>query len=141
MVVAQQEKVSGVFRLCCSCIIFNNPPYKRYCELCEYPFVFTPIYRDDMPERIPLGVLVRQCTHRLASLFKTLLRAFVVALVWLVALPYLTLWTWRFYFWSGESIVFARRLSTNTTLLQDISSTNTTVEAVRQPMLFNHTLK
>ncbi|ORY93848.1 hypothetical protein BCR43DRAFT_551551 [Syncephalastrum racemosum] len=116
---------------------------KKYCELCEYPFVFTPIYRDDMPERIPLGVLIRQCTHRLATLFKTVLRALVVALVWLVALPYLTLWTWRFYFWSGESIVFARRLSNNTTLLQDISSssTNTTVEVGSQHFFFNHTFK
>ncbi|ORX52669.1 hypothetical protein DM01DRAFT_1306354 [Hesseltinella vesiculosa] len=77
---------------------------KKYCELCEYPFVFTPIYQPDMPDRLPVEVVFRQIGRRLASSIKLVLRGLVVAIVWLVILPYSTLWTWRFYFWSGETI-------------------------------------
>ncbi|KAI8148867.1 hypothetical protein BJV82DRAFT_201164 [Fennellomyces sp. T-0311] len=95
---------------------------KKYCELCEYPFTFTPIYRDDMPDRIPLNVLVRQCARRCGALLWTCFRAALVVVVWLVILPFLTLCTWRFYFWSGESIGFAKRLAKNATLLAEDES-------------------
>ncbi|KAI9490702.1 hypothetical protein BDB00DRAFT_836412 [Zychaea mexicana] len=94
---------------------------KKYCELCEYPFTFTPIYRDDMPDRIPIGVLVRQCARRCGALLWACFRAALVVVVWLVILPFLTLCTWRFYFWSGESIGFAKRLAKNATLLAEES--------------------
>ncbi|KAI8366334.1 hypothetical protein EDC96DRAFT_508584 [Choanephora cucurbitarum] len=79
---------------------------KKYCELCEHPFTFSPIYRDDMPEKVPFYVLCSQLVRRLISLMKTCLRGLVVGIVWLVILPNFTLWTWRFYFWSGENIGF-----------------------------------
>ncbi|GAA5799389.1 hypothetical protein HPULCUR_004804 [Helicostylum pulchrum] len=78
---------------------------KKYCELCEYPFTFSPIYRDDMPEKVPLFVLFSQLLRRLASLIKTVVRGLTVVIVWLIILPNFTLWTWRFYFWSGETII------------------------------------
>lgn len=31
-----------------------------------------------------------------------LLRGILVGTVWLVFLPYTTVWMWRFYFWTGE---------------------------------------
>ncbi|KAG0184839.1 hypothetical protein DFQ28_010358, partial [Apophysomyces sp. BC1034] len=77
-----------------------------FCELCEHPFTFTPIYRGDMPERVPARVLLQQCLRRTGSLAQTTLRAIVVMVVWLVLLPFLTLWVWRLLFWSGERLIF-----------------------------------
>ncbi|KAL0090878.1 RING-variant domain-containing protein [Phycomyces blakesleeanus] len=77
---------------------------KDYCELCEYRFTFTPIYKEDMPRRLPLKVLFRQFFYRLGSLIKTLLRGLIVTTVWLIVLPLFTLWTWRLCFWTGERI-------------------------------------
>ncbi|KAI8337874.1 hypothetical protein BC941DRAFT_512879 [Chlamydoabsidia padenii] len=71
---------------------------KKYCELCEHPFLFTPIYRQDMPTHIPLYLLTGQCIARCGTILKTGLRALIVTIVWLVLLPYMTLWSWRVYF-------------------------------------------
>ncbi|KAI8089411.1 uncharacterized protein BX664DRAFT_262675 [Halteromyces radiatus] len=68
-----------------------------------------------MPDRLPLTVFVRQCLKRLVYYLKTLLRAIIVAIVWLVILPYSTLCTWRFYFWSGETIGFFTNTTKNVT--------------------------
>ncbi|KAK4512690.1 uncharacterized protein ATC70_003395 [Mucor velutinosus] len=96
---------------------------KKYCEVCEHPFVFTPIYCDDMPTRLPLHVLLRQSLSRLAKTFITLARSALVIVVWLILLPTLTLWTWRFYFWSGENIGFSTAaLTQNTTVNQTVSN-------------------
>lgn len=62
-----------------------------------------------MPEKVPFYLLVSQLIRRLASGLKTLARGLLVVIVWLILLPNFTLWTWRFYFWSGESIVFRKQ--------------------------------
>ncbi|KAI8393645.1 uncharacterized protein BYT42DRAFT_609419 [Radiomyces spectabilis] len=98
---------------------------KKYCELCEHPFTFTPIYREDMPERVPLNVLLKQCIRRAGFLLKITLRAILVIMIWLVMLPYFTLWTWRFYFWSGENIGFPQ--AKDQTLMQQSSSSSSLV--------------
>jgi E3 ubiquitin-protein ligase DOA10 len=59
-----------------------------------------------MPEKVPFYVLCSQLIHRLVNMTKTLLRGLTVVIVWLIVLPNFTLWTWRFYFWSGENIIF-----------------------------------
>lgn len=69
-----------------------------------------------MPERVPMLVFCSQLIHRSMSFLKTLLRALTVVFVWLVILPSFTLWTWRFYFWSGEHIGFNTISTHNTTL-------------------------
>ncbi|RCH82636.1 hypothetical protein CU098_002497, partial [Rhizopus stolonifer] len=79
---------------------------KKYCELCEHYFVFTPIYRQDMPDQLPLNVFIRQSLQALYRGFIVCLRSIIVVFVWLVLLPTFTTWTWRFYFWSGENIGF-----------------------------------
>lgn len=90
-----------------SCLIeWLSHSRKKYCELCEHPFKFTPIYRDDMPESVPILVFFSQLIRRLASFLKNLFRGLTVIFVWLIILPNFTLWTWRFYFWSGEHIGF-----------------------------------
>ncbi|GAN02097.1 conserved hypothetical protein [Mucor ambiguus] len=96
---------------------------KKYCEVCEYPFVFTPIYRDDMPTILPFHVLLQQSLSRLAKSFITLIRSVLVIIVWLILLPTLTLWTWRFYFWSGENMGFSTAaLTQNSTANQTVSN-------------------
>ncbi|ORZ20236.1 hypothetical protein BCR42DRAFT_204204 [Absidia repens] len=82
---------------------FLTAKKSKHCELCEHPFVFTPIYRQDMPAKIPAYILIKQCFYRCGTIMETGFRAIVVAIVWLVLLPYMTLWSWRFYFWSSES--------------------------------------
>ncbi|KAF1798687.1 hypothetical protein FB192DRAFT_1310118 [Mucor lusitanicus] len=96
---------------------------KKYCELCEHPYTFSPIYRDDMPEKVPFFVLVTQLIYRIASLLKSAFRGLTVLIVWLIILPNFTLWTWRFYFWSGENIGF------NTHHVMDAANTTTTMAA------------
>lgn len=67
-----------------------------------------------MPSRIPIRVLLKQCLLRLGRGLIIATRFVSVLTVWLVFLPTLTLWTWRFYFWSGENIGFtSRSLSSN----------------------------
>jgi hypothetical protein len=58
-----------------------------------------------MPERIPMQLFVTQFFRRSFFVLLTILRAILVGIVWLVAVPYAALWTWRFYFWSGENIL------------------------------------
>jgi hypothetical protein len=51
-----------------------------------------------MPNHIPFYLLAGQCFARCETILKTGLRALIVTVVWLVLLPYMTLWTWRLYF-------------------------------------------
>lgn len=69
-----------------------------------------------MPERVPLYVLFTQLLYRFFSLLKTGLRGLTVVIVWLIVLPNFTLWTWRFYFWSGENIGFYTTANTTTVI-------------------------
>ncbi|KAI9275859.1 hypothetical protein BDA99DRAFT_496639 [Phascolomyces articulosus] len=107
-----------------------------------------------MPDRIPISVLVRQCARRCGALLWTCFRAALVVVVWLVILPFLTLCTWRFYFWSGESIRFAKRLAKNATLLattpseEDLLSSTTTLNetlssttSTTSSILFGYSIK
>lgn len=78
-----------------------------------------------MPEKVPLYVLCSQLLRRLATLIKTLFRGFTVVIVWLIILPNFTLWTWRFYFWSGETIIGFNQTNQNST-----TATTTTTESL-----------
>ncbi|CAO3592954.1 unnamed protein product [Absidia cylindrospora] len=71
---------------------------KDYCELCEHSFVFTPIYRQDMPAHIPIYLLVGQCILHCGTFLKIGLRGVAVGVVWLMLLPYMILWSWRLCF-------------------------------------------
>lgn len=56
-----------------------------------------------MPNHIPLYLLAGQCLVRCETILKIGLRALIVTIVWLVLLPYMTLWTWRLYFRTNEN--------------------------------------
>jgi hypothetical protein len=69
-----------------------------------------------MPDRLPFRVLIQQMAHRTASTVVMLVRLILVIIVWIILLPTLTLWTWRFYFWSGENIGFSSSTDRNNTV-------------------------
>ncbi|CAO3628960.1 unnamed protein product [Mucor hiemalis] len=87
-----------------------------------------------MPEKVPFYVLCSQLLHRLVAAIKTLFRGLTVVIVWLIILPNFTLWTWRFYFWSGENIIFNKNTTelpfNNATIISaddNITNTNESV--------------
>ncbi|KAI8909938.1 hypothetical protein DFJ77DRAFT_471383 [Powellomyces hirtus] len=71
---------------------------KKQCEICNYPFSFTSIYSEHAPERISVTFFLTIVSRRLLSLAKFYLRTFLAAFVWLVGVPYLTVWIWRLHF-------------------------------------------
>ncbi|KAI8822200.1 uncharacterized protein EV422DRAFT_566636 [Fimicolochytrium jonesii] len=71
---------------------------KRQCEICNYPFSFTPIYSDQAPERISVLFFISVLGRRLLSMSRFYTRVVVAALVWLIWVPYLTVWIWRMHF-------------------------------------------
>ncbi|KAF2860387.1 hypothetical protein K470DRAFT_257986 [Piedraia hortae CBS 480.64] len=76
---------------------------KKYCELCKTPFRFTKLYDAQMPESLPWGVFVKQaCVHGLRALANAG-RATLVGIVWLVTLPWLVRWAWRWMFWFADA--------------------------------------
>ena len=80
-----------------------------------------------MPEKVPFYVLVSQLIYRIVSLLKSTFRGLTVLIVWLIILPNFTLWTWRFYFWSGENIGFNTQILDST-----FTSTNGTINEQQQ---------
>ncbi|KAI1300377.1 hypothetical protein EDD11_006221 [Mortierella claussenii] len=90
----------------CSLLEWLEHSNKRYCELCKHSFAFTPIYSPEMPETIPRGMLIGRALERLGKLTCLILRGILVTTIWLVILPYFTIWIWRLYFWIGETFAF-----------------------------------
>ncbi|KAJ9068248.1 hypothetical protein DSO57_1030542 [Entomophthora muscae] len=68
---------------------------KNYCELCKHPFSFTPIYANDMPENLPIHVLIYRGAISIFRGLTFLSRCCLTGLFWLVVLPYLVLGTFR----------------------------------------------
>lgn len=62
-----------------------------------------PVYSKDMPERLPILLVMHQFSRQIVSAILFGLRAALVATVWLAALPWSTIWTWRMYFALGNS--------------------------------------
>ncbi|KAJ2850475.1 hypothetical protein IWW36_001855 [Coemansia brasiliensis] len=80
---------------------------KKYCELCEYEYAFSPLYDPNMPESIPKMIVLRQMVVNVAAMMLTVVRLLVVIGMWLFVLPYFVYWTTRFYFWSGQTAFFS----------------------------------
>lgn len=73
--------------------------HKKHCELCKTPFRFTKLYDANMPQTLPWTVFAqRACLHAAQSVLRVA-RAIVVSLVWLVFLPLVVRWAWRWMFW------------------------------------------
>ncbi|KAF9116092.1 hypothetical protein BGX27_004889 [Mortierella sp. AM989] len=59
-----------------------------------------------MPAKIPGRILIREGSVAIGTVVKLILRAILVVMIWLVILPYFTIWIWRFYFWVGDWFAF-----------------------------------
>lgn len=90
-----------------------------------------------MPDVIPKSVLIRRAVDKLAKGIRFILRGLLVATIWLVLVPYFTVWVWRMYFWIGEKFAYningleAPLWNTTypiTTPPANITTTNTTLE-------------
>ncbi len=64
---------------------------------------YATVYSKDMPERLPFFLILRQFSQQVVSSILFGIRAALVATVWLAALPWATIWTWRMYFALGNS--------------------------------------
>ncbi|KAI0358245.1 hypothetical protein OH77DRAFT_1475139 [Trametes cingulata] len=79
---------------------------KKTCDVCKYPYSFTKVYSKDMPERLPFFLILRQFSRQLLSAVLFGLRTVLVASIWLAALPWVTIWTWRMYFAMGNHLAW-----------------------------------
>ncbi|KZT09822.1 uncharacterized protein LAESUDRAFT_694262 [Laetiporus sulphureus 93-53] len=76
---------------------------KKTCDICKHPYAFTKVYAPDMPERLPIVLLLRQLSRQAAAAVLFFLRAMLVGFVWLAVLPLATIWIWRMFFAMGDS--------------------------------------
>ncbi|KAH9840035.1 uncharacterized protein C8Q71DRAFT_474546 [Rhodofomes roseus] len=76
---------------------------KKTCDICKFPYAFTKVYAPDMPDRLPVLLLLRQLSRQAFTTVVFCIRAAIVATVWLALLPWATIWTWRMYFAMGDS--------------------------------------
>ncbi|KAF9935167.1 hypothetical protein BGZ65_003465 [Modicella reniformis] len=66
----------------------------------------TLVYAPEMPAVIPMRVLFSRAFDKLVKVTRFILRGIFVAFIWLVMLPYFTIWIWRLYFWIGETFAY-----------------------------------
>lgn len=77
--------------------------HKKHCELCKTPFRFTKLYDANMPTTLPWNVFVqRACVHVAVTMLRAC-RALLVSAVWLLFLPYIIRWAWRWMFWLADA--------------------------------------
>ncbi|KAH8110989.1 hypothetical protein DFH11DRAFT_1616415 [Phellopilus nigrolimitatus] len=79
---------------------------KKTCDVCKYQYSFTKVYSPNMPKQIPFILFLRKFAQQIFWGFVMGLRGLMVATIWLAFLPYVTVWTWRFYFIMGENIAW-----------------------------------
>lgn len=57
-----------------------------------------------MPEVIPPSLILQQFNKKFLSGLLFVLRVILVGVIWIVLLPYFTVWIWRLYFFLGDNI-------------------------------------
>lgn len=82
-----------------------------------------------MPERVPFSILFTKFFQQSLVLLKQFVRALLVIFVWLMVVPNVTLFSWRFYFWSGENIGIRANAANTTT---------TPIEETTQPLVLSY---
>lgn len=104
--------------------------HKKHCELCKTPFRFTKLYDANMPKTLPWTVFVKRACIHVVTLLVRACRATLVGFVWLIMLPWLIRWGWRwmFYFadagWAREP--FLRDVQAQQAALQSTEESNAT---------------
>ena len=78
---------------------------KKYCELCNYSFVFHKRYTHSMPDgTLPVWLYTRYLLWRGVQLAGYLLRLAFVLFAWLLLVPYTTYRVWCMYFNVGDRV-------------------------------------
>ncbi len=97
-------KCTGSIRFCHQdCLVeWLQHSRKKYCELCNHPFIFHKKYRNDMPTdgNLPRYLYLRRLVIRTGQVTRLAARAVLVGLTWLALLPWININVWRFMFWS-----------------------------------------
>eukprot|EP01135_Chromosphaera_perkinsii_P000922 Nk52_evm20s153 gene=Nk52_evmTU20s153 len=75
---------------------------KTKCELCHYPFAFSPVYAGEIPAKLPMKEFLWGLWVQLGLLLMGWLRIFVVVACWLGVLPFITTKMFRFVFFLEE---------------------------------------
>ncbi|KAK0747364.1 hypothetical protein B0T21DRAFT_2877 [Apiosordaria backusii] len=84
---------------------------KKHCELCKTPFRFTKLYDPNMPKALPWHVFASHMAKYIFANMLLWMRASLVVLVWLGALPYLMRSVWRLLFWFSDDACLAKSAS------------------------------
>uniref|UniRef100_A0A915CR39 RING-type E3 ubiquitin transferase n=1 Tax=Ditylenchus dipsaci TaxID=166011 RepID=A0A915CR39_9BILA len=98
---------------------------KEVCELCNHKFSFKPVYREDMPERLPLYDLVKGVFVIAVRFLRLLLTYSIVCICWLGLVPLMASRIYRIVFSGLVSSVFSLRI------LNLFSTENIAVDIVR----------
>lgn len=79
---------------------------KQSCDLCKHPYAFTKVYKEDMPNIIPPHVFLKRLVKQFVNTMVMGARAWLVICVWVVLVPWITVWVWRIYFWVGNQFAW-----------------------------------
>ncbi|WVQ64153.1 uncharacterized protein L199_002314 [Kwoniella botswanensis] len=77
---------------------------KKHCEICGHKYTFTKIYPDQLPERIPPTVYIRQTLLWLYRQQLWVARCILVVVTWLIVLPSLNMFSLRSLLWIADHI-------------------------------------
>ncbi|KAI3708014.1 hypothetical protein L2E82_37008 [Cichorium intybus] len=75
-----------------------NHSNARQCEVCKHPFSFSPVYAENAPARLPFQEFVTGMAMKACHVVQFFLRLTFVLSVWLLIIPFITFWIWRFSF-------------------------------------------
>ncbi|KAI3712263.1 hypothetical protein L1987_70814 [Smallanthus sonchifolius] len=75
-----------------------NHSNARQCEVCKHPFSFSPVYAENAPAKLPFQEFVVGISLKAGHALQFFLRLTFVISVWLVIIPFITFWIWRFSF-------------------------------------------
>ena len=70
----------------------------RNFQVCKHPFSFSPLYADDAPARLPCREFFIGMALKVWSVLQFFVRLAFVLSVWLLIIPFITFWIWRFAF-------------------------------------------
>ncbi|KAI7729409.1 hypothetical protein M8C21_010247, partial [Ambrosia artemisiifolia] len=80
----------------------------RHCEVCKYPFSFSPVYAENAPRSLPFQEFIIAIAMKAYIVMRFFIRFIFVLSIWLLIIPFITFWIWRFSF--IRSFDEARRL-------------------------------
>jgi len=80
---------------------------KEFCELCNYRFSFTPIYSPDMPQRIPVLLVMSGLFNTIVRAVKFWLHYTLVAVAWLGVVPLTACRIYRTLFTGSVSTILS----------------------------------